>query len=107
MLGIELATAPAPTFFFALGERGKPAEAVANNAVVQVEAFLDAAPPGIDEHSADQILLPLALSPEPSRFPTSCISSHLLTNAAVIQRFLPRRIECDGAPGQPGWVRIG
>jgi RNA 3'-phosphate cyclase len=106
MLGIELATTPVPTFFFALGERGKPAEAVANNAVAQVEAFLNAAPPGIDEHSADQLLLPLALAPEPSRFPTACISSHLLTNAAVIQRFLPRRIECAGGPGQPGWVRI-
>jgi len=106
MLGIELATEPVPTFFFALGERGKPAEAVANDAVAQAEAFLDADPPGIDEHSADQIILPLALSPKASRFRTACISSHLLTNAAVIQRFLPRRIECDGNEGQPGSVRI-
>jgi RNA 3'-terminal phosphate cyclase (ATP) len=106
MLGIELATKPVPTFFFALGERGKPAEAVANNAIAQAEAFLDTGAAGVDEHSADQIVLPLALASEPSRFRTACISSHLLTNVAVIQQFLPRRIECDGEPGQPGWVQI-
>jgi RNA 3'-terminal phosphate cyclase (ATP) len=106
MLGIELATEPAPTFFFALGERGKPAEAVANDALAQAEAFLATDSAGIDEHSADQIVLPLALSSEASRFRTACISSHLLTNVAVIQQFLPRRIECEGEPGQAGWVTI-
>jgi RNA 3'-terminal phosphate cyclase (ATP) len=106
MLGVELATEPAPTFFFGLGERGKPAERVADEAVAQAEAFLDRDPPGIDEHSADQLLLPLALSPESSRFRTVCISSHLLTNAAVIQQFLSRCIECDGREGEPGVVEI-
>src|ERR1700730_5514249 len=99
MLGIELPTEPVPTFFFALGERGKPAEAVANDAVAQATAFLDADPPGIDEHSADQLLLPLAISPQPSCFSTARVSSHLLTNAAVIRQFLPRRIECQGTEG--------
>ena len=106
MLGIELATEPVSTFFFALGERGKPADAVANDAVAQATAFLDADPPGIDEHSADQLLLPLALSPEASCFRTARVSSHLLTNAAVIQQFLPRHIECQGAEGEAGVVHI-
>jgi RNA 3'-phosphate cyclase len=105
MLGIELPTAPVPTFFFALGARGKPAERVADEAVAQVEAYLDRRPGGIDEHSADQLLLPLALAPGPSHFTTACISSHLLTNAEVIKAFLPRRIECDGDAGESGVVR--
>lgn len=106
MLSIELATEPVPTFFFALGERGKPAEAVATAAVAEVDAFLDADPLGIDEHSADQLLLPLALSPDSSCFPTARVSSHLLTNALVIQQFLPRRIRCEGEQGGPGVVHI-
>lgn len=106
MLGVELATAPVPTFFFALGERGKSAEAVADEAAAQAAAFLDTGPYGVDEHSADQLILPLALMAGASRFPTACISSHLRTNAAVIQQFLPRTIECVGADGQPGWVNI-
>lgn len=106
MLGIELPTTPIPTFFFALGERGKPAETVADEAVAHVEAFLACDPPGIDEHTADQIILPLAFAAGESRFRTASISSHLLTNAAVIEKFLPRRIECEGEEGQPGMVRV-
>jgi RNA 3'-phosphate cyclase len=106
MLGIELPTDPAPTFFFALGERGKPAEAVANEAAGQVSSYLAPKPLGVDEHSADQLLLPLALAEGPSEFRVSAISSHLITNAAVIQEFLDRSIECDGTPSEPGFVRI-
>ena len=62
MIGIELPTTPAPTFLFALGEKGKPAEMVAHEAADQVEAYLNAKPLGVDEHSADQLLLPLALA---------------------------------------------
>jgi RNA 3'-phosphate cyclase len=107
MIGIELPTEPAPTFLFSLGEKGKPAEAVADDAVNQIAAFLQAQPLGVDEHSADQLLLPLALAAEPSTFRVSAISSHLLTNAAVIQRFVERDIRCDGVEGEAGEVRIG
>jgi RNA 3'-terminal phosphate cyclase (ATP) len=106
MLGVELLTEPVPTFFFSLGERGKPAEKVADEAVAQAEAFLDANPPGIDEHSADQLILPLAFALGGSTFCTACVSSHLLTNIQVIQHFLPRHIDCEGADGEPGVIRI-
>jgi RNA 3'-terminal phosphate cyclase (ATP) len=106
MLGIELATDPVPTFFFGLGERGKPAETVADEAVAQVEAFLDTGPAGIDEHSADQLLLPLAVADGESSFPAARVSNHLLTNAAVIQQFLPGRIECNGEEGHAGLVYV-
>ena len=106
MLGIELPTAPAPTFFFGLGERGKPAEAVAREAVEQVTSFLLLETFGVDEHSADQLLLPLALSDGTSQFSVASISSHLLTNAAVIQRFVYCSIRCEGKVGEAGVVSI-
>jgi RNA 3'-terminal phosphate cyclase (ATP) len=106
VLGVELPTEPVPTFLFALGERGKSAEAVADEAASQVEAFLNAQPLGIDEHSADQLLLPLALAQGASQFRVASLSSHLLTNADIIQHFLERRIECEGGAGEPGVVRI-
>jgi RNA 3'-phosphate cyclase len=106
MLGVELPTDPAPTFLFALGERGKPAEAVADEAVAQVEAFLSAQPLGVDEHSADQMLLPLALAEGASQFRVASLSSHLLTNADIIGHFLERKIACEGEEGEPGIVTI-
>jgi RNA 3'-phosphate cyclase len=106
MLGVELPTAPAPTFLFSLGEKGKPAEAVADETVAQVAAFLQAQPLGVDEHSADQLLLPLALADESSQFRVSAVSSHLLTNAVVIQHFLDRKIICDATERESGQVTI-
>jgi RNA 3'-terminal phosphate cyclase (ATP) len=106
MVGIELPTEPAPTFLFALGERGKPAEKVGDEAAAQVAAFLEAAPLGVDAHSADQLLLPLALAPEPSQFRVAEVTSHLRTNAYVIQHFLDRSIQIDGSEGEPGQVII-
>jgi RNA 3'-terminal phosphate cyclase (ATP) len=107
VLGIQLPTAPAPTFFFALGEKGIPAETVADEAADQVAHYLAAQPPGVDEHSADQLLLPLAFAGGPSEFRVANISSHLLTNAEVVQFFLDRTVRCEGNIGEPGIVRIG
>ena len=107
MLGVELPTAPAPTFFFGLGERGKPAETVASEAVDQVAAFLKSQPLGVDEHSADQMVLPLALADGASQFRVANVSSHLLTNIAIVRAFLDRSIECVGSEGEAGHVKIG
>jgi RNA 3'-terminal phosphate cyclase (ATP) len=106
MLGIELPTEPAPTFLFSLGEKGKPAEAVAHEAVDQVAKFLAIESLGVDEHSADQLLLPLALADGRSEFRVSANSSHLLTNAAIVQLFVDRRIVIDAAEGMPGKVTV-
>src|SRR5262249_51814938 len=59
VLGVELDTQPAPTLFFGLGARGKPAEQVADEAVDQVIAYLGEGPTAVDPHSADQLILPL------------------------------------------------
>ncbi len=106
VLGLTVDTQPAPAFFFGLGARGKPAEAVADEAADQAIAFLQASPAAVDAHSADQIVLPLALAQGPSEFTIAAVTPHLLTNVAVIRQFVDRDIHCDGDEGEPGVVRI-
>jgi RNA 3'-phosphate cyclase len=106
VVGIELNTTPAPTFFFAIGERGKPAERVAGDAVDAVVAYLATAPNLVDSRSADQLLLPLALAAGPSEYRVAEVTRHLTTNIDVIGHFLDRKIGFEGAEGGPGVVRI-
>jgi RNA 3'-terminal phosphate cyclase (ATP) len=106
VMAVELPTVPVPTLYTGLGERGKPAERVADEAVDQALAHLRANPGAVDAHSADQLVLPLALASEPSSFPVAEVTQHLLTNLAVIRRFVERDMICEGAEGQPGHVHI-
>jgi RNA 3'-terminal phosphate cyclase (ATP) len=106
MLALVVETTPVPALFFGLGARGKPAEQVADDAVEQVGAYLHAAPAAVDEHSADQLVLPLALAEGPSEYSVARVTCHLLTNIAVIRQFLERDIVCEGSEGEPGVVRI-
>jgi RNA 3'-terminal phosphate cyclase (ATP) len=89
----------------ALGERGKPAEKVAAEAIDRLLAFLETEAV-VDEYLADQLLAPLALAGGESHFTTPKVTNHLLTNAATIRRFLPVTIEIDGIHSLPGSVRI-
>ncbi len=90
---------------FALGKKGKPAETVANEAVDDLESFLETGA-AVGRYLADQLLLPLAIAAGPSEMKVATISQHLLTNAAVIQAFLPAAIDIAGEFGAPGMVRI-
>jgi RNA 3'-terminal phosphate cyclase (ATP) len=58
VLAVVLDTQPVPTLFFGLGARGKPAERVADEAVDQIIAYLDAGPALVDAHSADRLCYP-------------------------------------------------
>lgn len=91
--------------FTALGAPGKPAEQVADEATDSLIAFLQSAG-CVDHYLADQLLLPLSMVQEPSEFSTNRITDHLLTNAHVIQQFLPVTITIEGEKGGPGIVRI-
>jgi RNA 3'-phosphate cyclase len=106
VLTIVLDTAPVPTVFFALGERGKRAERVADEAADQVLTFLQTQPLGVDPHSADQLLLPLAFAPGRSCYRVAAVTRHLTTNLAVVRQFVERDLHCDAALGQPGQVCI-
>jgi RNA 3'-terminal phosphate cyclase (ATP) len=55
---------------------------------------------------ADQLLLPLALAHGQCSFTTSRLTSHTLTNAQLLRRWLNVEIETYGAPGGPGQIAI-
>jgi RNA 3'-terminal phosphate cyclase (ATP) len=106
VLAVVVDTAPVPALFFGLGARDKPAERVADECVDQVLSYLHAAPAAVDAHSADQLILPLALAEGPSEFTAAEVTQHLTTNIAIVQRFVERTITCDKAEGGQGTVRV-
>jgi RNA 3'-terminal phosphate cyclase (ATP) len=106
MLGLKVAFAGGQTFFYALGARGKPAETVADEAVDDLVRYLDSDDAPVDPHLADQLLLPLAATARVSRFKTSTVTNHLLTNARVIEQFLPVSIDVAGRLGRPAVVTV-
>jgi RNA 3'-terminal phosphate cyclase (ATP) len=97
----------APATFVGLGERGKPAEAVADEAVAELLDFESGEGGAVDPHSADQLLVPLALAPGASAYTTSAVTEHLRTNARTVRAFLDRVITVEEPePGRPGRVTI-
>ena len=105
MLLLQAHFAAGSSCHFALGARGKPAERVAEEAAEELLRTLAAGAP-MDEHLADQLLLPLAFCPGRSCFRTPRVTGHLLTNAWVIRQFLPVAIRIDGEEGAVGEVVI-
>lgn len=97
--------AAVPTLFFGLGERGKPAESVADDAADEALRHRAGNAP-VDPHSADQLLLPLVFSPDASEYRTSEITRHLTTNVETVRRFVDRTITLDHEDGSAGTVRI-
>lgn len=91
--------------FSALGQRGKPAEAVADEAVDALLAFLDS-DGAVDARAADQLLTLAALSPQRSSFRTRRVSEHLLTNAAVLRQMTDRNVQIDGERDGPADVTV-
>ncbi len=83
-----------PAGFSALGERGKPSEAVAEEAC---EALLRHHESGaaVDPHLADQLILPLALAAGDSTLTVSQITQHTLTNIHIIQQWLEASIQVE------------
>lgn len=84
--------------FGCLGVKGMPAEAVAERAVTDLLSFheSDAA---VDQHLADQLIIPLALAQGPSILRTDAITPHCETNIAVVRAFIPRTIRVDPSAG--------
>jgi RNA 3'-terminal phosphate cyclase (ATP) len=95
-----------PATFVGLGERGRPSEAVADEAVDQLLAFESVADAAVDLHSADQILLPLAFAPGRSEFSVSHVTEHLRTNVETIGAFLDRKITVGAADDEGRAARV-
>lgn len=91
--------------FGALGERGKPAERVADEAVDALLDFLagDAATEG---YLADQLAVFMAMANGRSVLTTARVSRHLLTNLWTIRQFLPIEASVDGRLGGPGLITV-
>lgn len=91
--------------FGTLGERGKPAESVADDAADALLIFL-AGRAATDSHLADQLVLLMALAPGRSVLTTAQVSQHLLTNLWTVRQFLPLLISHEGRMGEPGRLTI-
>jgi RNA 3'-terminal phosphate cyclase (ATP) len=79
------------------GQRGVPAEAVAEGVAREVQRYLASDAP-VGEHLADQVLLPLALAAAQGRagsYRTLDLTEHSRTHIAVLKKFLPVAIEVD------------
>ena len=70
--------------FGTLGERGKPAEAVAGDAVELAQSWLDG-PGAVDARLADQLVVPLALCGGEVTIPM--VTDHLESNVEVVRAF--------------------
>jgi RNA 3'-terminal phosphate cyclase (ATP) len=91
--------------FSAQGKRGKPAERVAEEAC---SALLHHYQSGaaLEQHLADQLILPASLCRGESVFSVERISTHLVTNAWVVERFGLARINIAPAADGTGFVKI-
>ena len=101
---IRLAYEHSTAWFTGFGEQRKSAERVAHSCLDEAKDFLAHDAP-IEKHLCDQLLLPLALSGGGS-FRTTAPTAHSLTNAEVIQAFLPIDIRFEKEPGRAWLVTL-
>lgn len=85
----------------ALGQKGKPAERVADEACDELARLL-ASDGAVDPHLADQLVLPLALVAAESSYTTTEVTPHLRTNMEVVRAFLPADLAVQASPAQAG-----
>ncbi|HEX5342700.1 MAG TPA: RNA 3'-terminal phosphate cyclase [Duganella sp.] len=82
--------------FAGFGEKAVRAETVAKHVLQEARTYL-ASGAAVSEHLADQLMLPMALA-DGGSFSTNVISQHAITNAEVIERFLPVSFSFDYGP---------
>ncbi len=80
--------------FSSLGRLGLPAEKVAQIACEELLKFNQTGA-AVDEHLADQLLLPAALASDQSEYQVAEVSTHLTTNAWVLEQFGLAKIKID------------
>ena len=92
--------------FGSLGRKGLPSDKVAEAAVAELLAFVDNEAAAVDPYLADQLLIPMALARGRSTLTTNRLTSHTLTNAALLRRWLEAAIRVEGEVGRPGQVTV-
>ncbi len=83
--------------FTGFGEKGVRAETVAEVAAREAREYLAAGAP-VGAYLADQLLLPMALAGG-GEFLATAATPHLASNAAVIERFMARRVSIEPHDG--------
>ena len=91
--------------FSSIGVRGKRAETVGWEAASGLLEYWRR-PGCIDPLLADQIVIYLALARGRSSFTTTSITDHLVTNLAVIEKFLHNAYRIEGQIGSPGKITV-
>lgn len=91
--------------FSALGEIGKRAERVADEAVDGFLRYWNGRG-ALDPHLADQVVLYLALAEGESYVTLSDITDHLKTNLWVVEQFLPIKFFVEEDPGGERTLRV-
>jgi len=86
VLFFELSSAEITEIVSSIGQRGLPAETVAESAINEASKYLESGAP-VGEHLADQLLLPLAITGAGS-FMTLEPSLHTKTNIELIKKFM-------------------
>lgn len=103
VLAIEMEMSHHCEIATAFGRKGRPAAAVASEAVEEARAYLASGAP-VGRHLADQLVVPLAMAGG-GRFRTGPPSLHTTTNVEVVRRFLPAPLSC--VPCGPARWEVG
>ena len=101
---IEIECEQVTEVFTGFGQRGVPAEAVADRAAREAQRYLSEDVP-VGEYLTDQLLIPLAMSGG-GVFRTLGLSSHAETNIAVVKAFLEVGFEIGKSPPVGCIVRV-
>ncbi|MCC6602218.1 MAG: RNA 3'-phosphate cyclase [Anaerolineae bacterium] len=91
--------------FTSLGRPGLPADQVAETVVAQLLAFTRSHTM-VDEHLADQLMIPAALAQGTTRYTTHRLTRHALTNADLLRQWLGVSIEIDGEEEQTAEIVV-
>jgi RNA 3'-terminal phosphate cyclase (ATP) len=91
--------------FTGLGEPGKRAEVIGREVAGEFLRFLDSGA-FLDEHMADQILLPASVAAGDSEFTCPGVTEHFLSNGGVISLFKRKSYELLQGGSGPAGVKI-
>ena len=94
-----------PVGFSAIGERGKRIETVAAEACADFEVWR-ASGAACDEHLADQLVLPFALTIGESRWRTAHATDHLRSVLWLVGQFLPFTVEIQQEKSAVGTISM-
>ena len=88
-----------------LGRPRKPAEQVGQEAAESLAKQLDTGF-AVDRHLTDQLIPYLALADGTSEIKSTELTSHALTNIALVEQILGAKFEVEGELGHPGKIHV-